>query len=160
MDTEQQVRLDFLFEAEEYFDSLESLLMDLDERGADPSLLDTAMRSAHSLKGGAAMMRYVPLSKIAHRLEDFLKILRVRKDNSLVDKEVTNLLLKGVDCMRTVRDINQQEKSVDESWLTQNANPVFDRLQVRLGDLKDEDEDQLLAEEERVDVSSLIFQSG
>ena len=160
MDTEQQARLYFLSEAEEYFNSLESLLMDLDERGAEPDLLDTAMRSAHSLKGGAAMMRYTPLSKIAHRLEDFLKILRVRRDDSLLDREVTTLLLQGVDCMRTVRDRDRQQDTVDEVWLTQNADPIFARLRERLGDLKEEDEDLLLAEEEQVDVSSLIFQSG
>ena len=65
------------------------LIVDLDEQGAEPSLLDRAMRAAHSLKGGAAMMGFTPLSQIAHRLEDFLKILRVRRDNSLVDLEVT-----------------------------------------------------------------------
>jgi two-component system, chemotaxis family, sensor histidine kinase and response regulator PixL len=160
MDTDQQVRLDFLSEAEEYFNSLESLLMDLDVQGAEPSLLDTAMRSAHSLKGGAAMMRYALLSKVAHRLEDFLKILRVRKDNSLVDREVTTLLLQGVDCMRAVRNLHQQQDSIDEGWLAQNAEPIFESLRAKLGDLKDEDEDLLLAEEEQIDVSSLIFQSG
>ena len=160
MDTERQIKLDFLSEAEAYLDSLESLLLDLDAQGAETSLLDTAMRSAHSLKGGAAMMRLVPLSQIAHRLEDFLKILRVRQDDSLIDKEVTNLLLQGVDCMRTVRDINLQLETVDPDWLAQNAEPIFERLRKRLGDLKEEDEDLLLAEEEQIDVSSLIFQSG
>ncbi|MEM8828852.1 MAG: Hpt domain-containing protein, partial [Cyanobacteria bacterium P01_G01_bin.19] len=120
MDTDRQVRLDFLEEAEEYFNSLESLLMDLDSQGAEPSLLDSAMRAAHSLKGGAAMMRYVPLSTIAHRLEDFLKILRVRKDDSLVDSEVTNLLLKGVDCLRAARDLHQQDTEIEELWFAEH----------------------------------------
>ena len=160
MDTEQQARLDFLEEAEEYFNNLESLLMDLESQGADSNLLDSAMRAAHSLKGGAAMMHFVPLSKIAHRLEDFLKILRVRKDNSLVDREVTTLLLRGVDCLRTVRDLHQQQNEIDETWLQQHTEAVFERLHARLGDLREEDEDLLLAEEEQVDVSTLIFQSG
>ncbi|MEL6500224.1 MAG: hybrid sensor histidine kinase/response regulator [Cyanobacteria bacterium J06623_1] len=160
MDTDRQVRLDFLSEADEHFNCLESLLMDLDAQGAESSLLDKAMRSAHSLKGGAAMMRYSGLSKIAHRLEDFLKILRVRKDNSLVDQEVTSLLLQGIDCMRNARDLHQEQDVIDESWLAQHAHPVFERLRTRLGDLKEEDEDLLLAEEEQIDVSSLIFQSG
>ncbi|MCC0177544.1 hybrid sensor histidine kinase/response regulator [Waterburya agarophytonicola K14] len=160
MDTDRQVRLDFLEEAEEYFDSLESLLMDLDTQGADPSLLDSAMRAAHSLKGGAAMMRFVPLSKIAHRLEDFLKILRVRKDNSLIDREVTNLLLRGVDCLREARNLHRQQVEIDESWFANHTEPIFEVLRARLGDLREEDEDLLLAEEEQVDVSSLIFQSG
>ena len=106
------------------------------------------------------MMHCTTLSKIAHRLEDFLKILRVRKDNNLVDREVTSLLLQGVDCMRAARDLHQQQDSIDEGWLTQHANPIFELLRNRLGDLKEEDEDILLAEEEQIDVSSLIFQSG
>ncbi|MEL6495443.1 MAG: hybrid sensor histidine kinase/response regulator [Cyanobacteria bacterium J06623_7] len=160
METDLQVRQDFLLEAEEYFNSLESLLLDLDAKGAESSLLDTAMRSAHSLKGGAAMMQCKTLSNIAHRLEDFLKILRVRKDDSLVDREVTSLLLQGIDCMRAARDLHQQQDTIDDAWFAQNADPVFTLLRERLGDLKDEDEDILLAEEEQIDVSSLIFQSG
>ena len=160
MDTEQQARLDFLNEAEEYFNNLESLLIDLDAQGAQATILDSAMRAAHSLKGGAAMMRFVPLSKIAHRLEDFLKILRVRKDDSLINREVTNLLLESVDCLREARNLHQQDISIGENWLNSNAEPTFEALRARLGDLSNEDEDRLLAEEEQVDVSTLIFQSG
>jgi len=160
MDTEQQARIDFLDEANEYFDNLESLLIELDTQGAQVSILDSAMRAAHSLKGGAAMMRFNTLSKIAHRLEDFLKILRVRQDDTLVNREVTNLLLQGVDCLRAARDLHQQNASIGEDWLTINAEPIFEALAARLGSLSDEDEDRLLAEEEQVDVSSLIFQSG
>ena len=160
MDTEQQARIDFLDEANEYFDNLESLLIELDAKGADRGILDSAMRAAHSLKGGAAMMRFETLSKIAHRLEDFLKILRVRQDNSLVDREVTNLLLQGVDLLREARDLHRQNASISEDWLTGNAEPIFKALVARLGSLTDEDEDRLLAEEEQIDVSSLIFQSG
>ena len=160
MDTEQQARLDFLNEAEEYFNNLESLLIDLDAQGAETSILDSAMRAAHSLKGGAAMMRFVPLSKIAHRLEDFLKILRVRKDSSLLDSKVTTLLLEGVDCLREARNLHQQNTPIGEDWLNSHAEPIFEALHAKLGDLSNEDEDLLLAEEEQVDVSTLIFQSG
>ncbi len=160
MDTEQQVRFDFLEEAEEYFDNLESLLINLDAQGAEPGLLDTAMRAAHSLKGGAAMMRFTTLSQVAHRLEDFLKILRVRRDDTLVDKETTTLLLRGVDCLREISNLHQQQDFIEEDWLAANTDSVFDALRNKLGDLSSEDEDTLLAEEEQVDVSALIFQSG
>ena len=159
MDTEQQVKLDFLEEAEEYFDSLESLLIDLEAEGAEPSLLDTAMRAAHSLKGGAAMMRLPAMSKAAHRLEDFLKILRVHRVNTVVEKDITTLLLQGVDCLRNARDLYQADSLADD-WYANHAEHIFDALRDKLGDLSEEDEDSLLAEEEQVDVSTLIFQSG
>ena len=160
MDTEQQVRFDFLEEAEEYFDNLESLLINLDAQGAEPGLLDTAMRAAHSLKGGAAMMRFTTLSQVAHRLEDFLKILRVRRDDTLADKETTTLLLRGVDCLREISNLHQQQDFIEKDWLAANTDSIFDALRNKLGDLSSEDEDTLLAEEEQVDVSALIFQSG
>ncbi len=160
MDREQQIQLDFLEEAQEYFDNLESILLDLDSQEVNTELLDKAMRAAHSLKGGAAMMGFTFLSKIAHRLEDFLKILRVRKDVDLLDREVTTLLLEGVDCLREAGNAYKSETVVDEEWIAQITAPVFDPLYQRLGDLKEEDEDSLLAEEEAVDVSNLIFETG
>ncbi|MDJ0593024.1 MAG: Hpt domain-containing protein [Pleurocapsa sp. MO_226.B13] len=160
MDTEQQARLNFLEEAEEYFDRLESFLIDLDDRGVQTNLLDSAMRAAHSLKGGAAIVQFTSLSKIAHRIEDFLKILLVRQDESLINQETITLLLQGVDRLREVRNLYRQQADVDEAWLANHTEPIFEALRARLGDLTEEDEKLLLAEEERVDVSSLIFQSG
>ena len=78
MDTEQQIRLNFLDEAEEYFDNMETNLLGLADTVVDIQKIDIILRAAHSIKGGAAMMGFGNLSKIAHRLEDFLKILRVR----------------------------------------------------------------------------------
>ncbi|MDJ0900866.1 MAG: hybrid sensor histidine kinase/response regulator [Xenococcus sp. MO_188.B8] len=160
MDRDQQIQLDFLEEAQEYFDNLESILLDLDSQEVNIELLDKAMRAAHSLKGGAAMMGFTSLNKIAHRLEDFLKILRVRKDADLLDREVTTLLLQGVDCLREVGKAHKSQNLVDEQWIAQITAPVFDPLYQRLGDLKEEDEDSLLAEEEAVDVSNLVFETG
>ncbi len=160
MDRDRQIQLDFLEEAKEYFDNLESILLDLDSQEVNTELLDTAMRAAHSLKGGSAMMGFTSLNKIAHRLEDFLKILRVRKDVALLDREVISLLLQGVDCLREVGKAHKSQTLVDEQWINQITVPVFDPLYQRLGDLKEEDEDSLLAEEEAVDVSTLIFETG
>ena len=56
MDTEQQIRLNFLDEAEEYFDRIESNLLGLSDALVDPHKVDLVLRSAHSIKGGAAMM--------------------------------------------------------------------------------------------------------
>ncbi len=160
MDRDQQIQLDFLEEAQEYFDNLESILLDLDSQEVNTELLDKAMRAAHSLKGGAAMMGFTSLNKIAHRLEDFLKILRVRKNVDLLDQEVTTLLLQGVDCLREVGKAHKNQAIVDEQWIAQITTPVFEPLYQRLGDLKEEDEDSLLAEEESVDVSNLVFETG
>ncbi|MDJ0647566.1 MAG: hybrid sensor histidine kinase/response regulator [Xenococcaceae cyanobacterium MO_188.B19] len=160
IDTDQQIQLNFLEEAKEYCDRLESTLLDLDSQGFNTELLDESMRAAHSLKGGAAMMGFSALQDVSHRLEDFFKILRSRKDASLLNREVTTLLLQGVDCLREVAQAHRSLSSIDEEWLNQLTNSIFDPLHDKLGDLKDEDEDLLLAEEEEVDVSTLVFETG
>ncbi|NJL53457.1 MAG: hypothetical protein HC930_17175, partial [Hydrococcus sp. SU_1_0] len=64
MDTEQQIRLNFLDEAEEYFDLMEANLVGLANAEVDPAKIDNVLRSAHSIKGGAGMMSFNNLSQV------------------------------------------------------------------------------------------------
>ncbi|BAW97707.1 CheA signal transduction histidine kinase [[Synechococcus] sp. NIES-970] len=160
MDTEQQVRLNFLEEVEEYFDNIEAILLELAASGLDIGKMDAAMRAAHSVKGGAAMMGFKPLSKIAHRMEDYFKILRVRQDPKLVTSRVETLLLKSVDALRVVTNLHRQGKKITDEWMAQKIDPIFDYLRQDLGDLREEDENALLAQEEDVDISMIIFAGG
>jgi chemosensory pili system protein ChpA (sensor histidine kinase/response regulator) len=158
MDSEQEIRLSFLEEAEEFFDRIESIIANLSLEGSDSEQLNAAMRSIHSVKGGAAMMGFSDLSKVSHCLEDFLKILRVRQDPSLLDKKIKSLLLAGVDCLREIGQLHQQGTPADATWLAKNADPIFAELHQRLGELAEDDEVALLALEERVDVAVVRFQ--
>ena len=151
MDTEQQIRLNFLEEAEEYLDRMESNLLGLSETQIDPQKVDIVLRAAHSIKGGAAMMSFDVLSKVAHRLEDFLKILRVRYVGSQIETEIETFLLQSVDCLRDISDRNRQGQKVIESAVEERIEPVFAALQKYLGDLEIADENALLAQDEEVD---------
>ncbi len=53
-DKEQEVRLHFLGEAEEYFNDLESGLLGLGSDGVSRQQMDSLLRSAHSIKGGGS----------------------------------------------------------------------------------------------------------
>ena len=158
MDTEQQLRLNFLDEAQAYFDRIEATFLNSAAIADDPQQLDAALRAAHSIKGGAAMMGFQPLSKTAHRLEDFLKILRVRPEP--VDVELETAFLRGVDALRGASARLREADPDTERWLTETTTPVFEGLQRRLGDLRPEDDNAILAQEEDVDVASLMFESG
>jgi two-component system, chemotaxis family, sensor histidine kinase and response regulator PixL len=158
MDTEQQVRLNFLEEAEEYFEQLESILLDLAATDNRSQPLNEALRAAHSIKGSAGMMGFMPLSRVAHRLEDFLKILQARK--IVLDVEIETLLLQAVDCLRNVKQMHCDGITVDDAWWDAQSEPIFVRLHDRLGDLTDEDENRLLSAEENVNVELLIFTTG
>jgi len=166
MDTEQQIRLNFLDEAEEYFDRMESNLLGLANTALDPQQIDIVLRAAHSIKGGAAMMGFNILSQVAHRLEDFLKILRVRYACSLVRVEVETLLLQSVDCLRQISGLNRQGVEVTDSGISDYSKTthsdrfqvIFEQLREHLGDLEDTDEDALMAQDEDIDPALLIFE--
>jgi chemosensory pili system protein ChpA (sensor histidine kinase/response regulator) len=106
------------------------------------------------------MMGFDHLSQVAHRMEDFLKILRVRQDPEQINTEVETLLLQGVDTLRTIARLYRRSTKIDEAWLQKQVHPIFQQLQDRLGELREEDEDALLAQEEQVDVSMILFTGG
>lgn len=160
MDTEQQIRLNFLDEAEEYFDTMESSLIGLADTIVDAQKVDLVLRSAHSIKGGAGMMGFNTLSRVAHRLEDFLKVLRVRYAGISVDIEVETALLQSVDLLRYIANQNRQGQDVTESEISNRTQPLFDTLKQHLGELEEADENALLAEDEDIDPAVLIFEEG
>ena len=160
MDTEQQIRLNFLDEAEEYFDRMESNLLGLAKTEIDFQQIDLVLRSAHSIKGGAAMMGFNILSQVAHRLEDFLKILRVRYVSRQITLEVETLLLQSIDRLREISQLNRQGVEVTEASIGDRTKPIFDRLKEHLGELEAADEDALMSQDEDVDPALLIFEEG
>lgn len=158
MDTDQQVRLNFLEESVEYFEQIEEVLLGLEASENKPQQMEIALRAAHSIKGSAGMMGFTSMATVAHRLEDFFKILQARQIR--LDAELETLFLRGVDCLKAIRTALVAEQTIDDAWLNSQAQPIFDQLRDRLGDLSEEDENRLLAGEDEVDIALMIFNSG
>jgi two-component system, chemotaxis family, sensor histidine kinase and response regulator PixL len=160
MDNDRQIPLKFLDEAADCCDRMESTVLGLANKIPNPQELDQALRAAHSIKGGAGMMGFMPLSQVAHQLEDFFKILRVRYHAKSIDTEVETLLLQGIDLLRQVSDLHRQGQVIDEVWLVTQSQLIFDQLRQQLGDLRPEDEDALLSQEGDVDPAMLMLESA
>jgi two-component system, chemotaxis family, sensor histidine kinase and response regulator PixL len=160
MDNDRQIPLKFLDEAADCCDRMESTVLGLANKIPNPQELDQALRAAHSIKGGAGMMGFMPLSQVAHQLEDFFKILRVRYHAKSIDTEVETLLLQGIDLLRQVSDLHRQGQVIDKAWLVTQSQPIFDRLRQQLGDLRPEDEDALLSQEGDADPAMLMLESA
>ncbi|HHP7231616.1 MAG TPA: response regulator [Xenococcaceae cyanobacterium] len=156
-DKELQVRLQFLEEAREYLNDIESGLLGLSSGQVATQDIDGVLRAAHSIKGGAAMMGFQQLSHLAHRLEDFFKVLKARKIE--VSSQVESLFLAAVDFLRQIIHFNRQKVSIDSQWLQQTVNPVFEQLYHILGDPQPEDDAALLSAEVGEDMSTLIFET-
>ncbi|MCP2732224.1 response regulator [Limnofasciculus baicalensis] len=156
---ENEIRIQFLEEAEEYLDTIETTLLGIASKSIDAQEMDAVLRGAHSVKGGAGMMGYTTLSQLAHRMEDSFKVLKVQKKSISFDAQLESLLLTGVDRLRQVLVLNRQGTDVDEDWLLNEGNPVFDALHARLGHPTDEDATSMLGAEEGTNVAALLFET-
>ncbi len=74
----------------------------LESGTANAEGINALFRSAHTIKGSSRMMKLVPITEIAHRLEDVLGALR---DGSRgFDAALGQLLFRGVDAMAALVD--------------------------------------------------------
>jgi len=88
----------FFSDSEEELTRMEAAVLALEERPDDPPTVDALFRSAHTLKGNAAMLALDGVAKFAHVLEDLLHA--VRSGQAPVTSELATLLLRAVDTLR------------------------------------------------------------
>ena len=157
-DQEQQVKLQFLDEATDYLDTIESELLGLGTGKVTGKQLDSLMRAAHSIKGGAGMMGYTTLARLGHHLEDYFKIVQYGK-SAPPDAEIEKLMLGTVDKLRQIVALNRQGQDADSAWLKTQVDPLFDRLRELLGEFNPEDEANMLASESGEDILTFLFES-
>lgn len=154
---DREVWLNFLDEVDEYLNTIESVLIGLAETGVDPQQMDAALRSAHTIKGIGSMIECPSMSQLAHRFEDSLKIVKVRRNSIEVDAALEMLLLKGLDSMRQISSLHRQASPITESWLQTHAYPRFEQLHDCLGEVQPSDELALLAEESDDNTAVVMF---
>jgi two-component system, chemotaxis family, sensor histidine kinase and response regulator PixL len=157
-DSEQQVRLQFLDEAQEYLTEIESGVLGMSPHGIERSVMDGVLRAAHSIKGGSAMMGYSTLSQLAHQMEDFFKVLKLRPSEAKAE-DTERLMLAGVDHLRQVTSYCRQGTALSAVWLTETVQITFDSLHDRLGDPQAEDSAALLSDEVGADMVVLLFET-
>ena len=87
----------FLVEASEHLQTLNDGLLSLEENSEDLSIVDEIFRSAHTIKGSAAMLGFNVISKLAHKMEDLLGKIRSRELE--LSEPVVDLLLQSVDSL-------------------------------------------------------------
>ncbi len=84
-----------------------------DTVSADPEILNTIFRSAHSIKGGSSTFGFGDVAAFAHVLESRLDALR--DGRSLPDRRVVGLLLLAVDCLRSLIIAAKTGKGTDRN---------------------------------------------
>ncbi|HKR77030.1 MAG TPA: chemotaxis protein CheA [Rhodanobacter sp.] len=92
----------FFEESLEGLDAMEAALLALDSGSTDHELVHTIFRAAHSIKGGAATFGFADVAAFTHVAESLLE--EVRSERRAVDADLTDLLLRSVDCVRAMLD--------------------------------------------------------
>lgn len=158
MNKEEQLRRQFLDEAQDYLNTFEQCLIGLHQQENKAHSIDQMLRSAHSIKGGAGMMGYPFLSQLGHRIEDFLKILKLGKVP--LDAKLESIFLSVLDAFRSILYFYKQEIPYTEEQWKSNIDPILEQLSAILGELKEEDESLLLIGADiDIDVVKLVFES-
>jgi len=110
----------FLIESAEHFETILNGLLVLERDTGNWSVIDELFRSAHTIKGSAAMVGFKNIAHIAHSLEDILE--QLRKGDIVPDIKLVTFLLDFVEKFhafinKNKRDLNEQEKENFENIL-------------------------------------------
>ncbi|MBL8363356.1 MAG: chemotaxis protein CheA [Rubrivivax sp.] len=92
----------FISEAHEQIESLEQLLLQLEERPDDRELLDALFRCAHKVKGSAGIFGLERIVEFTHHVESLLD--RVRSGTVALTPALSTLLLRCNDQIRALVD--------------------------------------------------------
>ncbi|MGB3670098.1 MAG: response regulator [Phormidesmis sp.] len=144
---EQQQRIMgyFIEEAKDHLNTIEQGLLSLEATIKDSEKANELFRAAHSVKGGAAMLGLESIQTIAHRMEDYFKILK--ESPVQVDSTLETLFLKISDGLKDLLEQLEgpfgltQEKAQE---IMAGVDPVFGQLERHLnllvaeaGDIED-----------------------
>ncbi|MBL1209062.1 Hpt domain-containing protein [Geminocystis sp. GBBB08] len=122
----------FIAEVPDLLHNLESGLLSVKENKSISKVNDM-MRSAHSLKGGAASVGLEGIKNISHKLEDYLKALF--DESVIVDDELETYLLEGFDCLRNALEEQIETGNYQREW-EENALNIWDKLGQKLGHIQ------------------------
>jgi two-component system, chemotaxis family, sensor kinase CheA len=90
---------------------VEQALLEIELRGHDQAAMDAIFRDVHSLKGSAGSLGFGVIAELAHEMESVLD--RMRQGQMSASAESTNVLLRGVDCLRNWVLAAEANKPVD-----------------------------------------------
>ena len=121
----------FVEEAPQLLQVLEVGLLSLNQERSIAKVHEL-MRTAHTLKGGAASIGLTAIATLAHRLENILGAFY--DETFLIDIELETYLLQAYDCLRLPLMEQMTTGSFDPDAALALAEPIFTQLEARCGD--------------------------
>lgn len=113
----------FVSETREYLQSISRYILQLQETHSE-ELYDHLFRAAHSVKGMAASMGFVPMKEVSHGMEDLLQSLK--KGDIAFSNEMIAVFFHGLDLLESMVD------EVDRTGVQQLSAESFARALERV----------------------------
>ena len=154
LDFQESLDRYFEIEAAELLQTIEQTLLSLVEEKTIERV-HTLMRSAHTIKGGAANCGFKTIETIAHHLEDVFQALYPAELE--IDAELGSLLMEGYDCLYNPLSAMLSGVPYDEAATLERTAELFARLQDHLGDFFGRETPLPTAAELGFDVVGSIF---
>ncbi|MFT6733184.1 MAG: two-component system chemotaxis sensor kinase CheA [Polaribacter sp.] len=104
----------FFEESFEGLDVMEQELLNLED-DTDLENVNTIFRAAHSIKGGSATFNFSQVAEFTHVMETLLDEMRDGKRD--ISREIIDLLLKSVDCLRGMLNKLQDGDDVNNDYV-------------------------------------------
>ena len=104
----------FLLEAEEHLQIMHTSLRRLEKQPSDHNQIQEVRRSAHSLKGTAAMVGFRNIMQLAHRMEDLLDL--VFEDEIQLTPELNRLLAESTDALEDMSNGQTDDATVSHLY--------------------------------------------
>ncbi len=112
IDEMEEIKRDFILEAEELLDGLDQSLIELEKEPRSEDILNSIFRSFHTIKGAAGFLAFDSIVSVAHAAEDVLN--KLRKGSLVVNPSIMDALLKAVDMLRLLITHIKDDDGVDE----------------------------------------------
>lgn len=95
----------YIFETSQNLEQLESLvLLCEDNNNFSEDSVNEIFRIMHTIKGSSAMMLFHAIAELAHSVEDLFYFIREEKPQSIDNSGLADIILAGLDFMKTEMD--------------------------------------------------------
>ena len=117
---------EFVQEAEEHLQTVEENLLKLEKQPDDDEAINEVFRAIHSIKGTASYVNVGKINRLSHKMETVFD--RVRKGSATYSPELADLILKGLDLLRTLIFMIKMGESTDVIQVTDLITQLDQRL--------------------------------
>jgi two-component system chemotaxis sensor kinase CheA len=110
---------DFITEANEHLEEMESCLLRLEKEPDDSATLNDIFRSIHTIKGASQFVGLPRISELSHKMENLLDLLR--QGETKVNQDIIDTLIDTRDRLISLTkelEINQDEESEIDDLLS------------------------------------------